>query len=85
MQYIRTISSKPGLLSKIPYREKIKCETLSQFLIGNRTVTNQYEIANESNKYFVNIGRLLSEQIISPHNSKEYLGDKSKFCLDLLL
>ena len=32
----------------------------------------------EFNKYFVNIGRLLSEQINSPHNSEDYLGDKSK-------
>ena len=29
------------------------------------------------NKYFVNIGRLLSEQITSPHASEEYLGDRS--------
>ena len=59
-------------------QRKLKCETPSQFVIGKRTVTNPDEIANEFNKYFVNIGRLLSEQITSPHNSKEYLDDKSK-------
>ena len=32
--------------------------------------------ANEFNNYFVNIGRLLSEQITSPHTSKEYLSDR---------
>ena len=53
-------------------QRKLKCETPSQFVIGNRTVTNPDEIANESNKYFVNIGRLLSQQITFPHNSKEY-------------
>ena len=53
-------------------QRKLKCETPSQFVIGNHTVTNPYEIANEFNKYFVNIGRLLSEQTTSPHNSKEY-------------
>ena len=66
-------------------QRKIKCETPSQFVIGNRTVTNPGEIANKFNKYFVNIGRFLSEQINSQHNSKDYLGDKSKFCLNLLL
>ena len=45
--------------------------------MGNRAVTNPDEIANEFNEYFVNIGRLLSEQITSPHTSEEYLGDKS--------
>ena len=35
------------------------------------------EIANEFKEHFVNIGRLLSEQITSPHTSEEYLGDKS--------
>ena len=42
-----------------------------------RAVTNPGEIANEFNEYFVNIGRLLSEQITYPHTSKDYLGDKS--------
>ena len=35
------------------------------------------KIANEFNKYFVNIGRLLSEQITSGHSSDEYF---SKIC-----
>ena len=39
-------------------------------------LTDADEIANEFNNYFVNIGRLLSEQITSPHTSKEYLGDR---------
>ena len=56
---------------------KTKCELPNQFFIGNRAVTNPDEIANEFNEYFVNIGRLLSEQITSPHTSEEYLGDKS--------
>ena len=56
---------------------KTKCELPNQFFIGNRAVTNPDKIANEFNEYFVNIGRLLSEQITSPHTSEEYLGDKS--------
>ena len=39
-------------------------------------LTNSDEIANKFNNYFVNIGRLLTEQIISPHTSKECLGDR---------
>ena len=36
------------------------------------------EIANEFNKYFINIGCLLSEQITSGHSSDEYLNDKTE-------
>ena len=39
-------------------------------------LTDSDKIANEFNNYFVNIGRLLSEQITSPHTSEEYLGDR---------
>ena len=39
-------------------------------------LTNSNKIANEFNNYFVNIGRLLSEQITSPHTSEECLGDR---------
>ena len=59
-------------------QRNMKYESPSQFVICNRTVTNPDEIANEFNKYFVNIGQLLSEQVNSPHNSEDYLGDKSK-------
>ena len=36
------------------------------------------EIANEFNKYFINIGRLLSEQITFGLSSDEYLNDKTE-------
>ena len=36
------------------------------------------EIANEFNKYFINIGRLLSEEITSGHSGDEYLNDKTE-------
>ena len=57
---------------------KTKCEVPNQFFISDRTVTNPDEITHEFNKYFVNIGRLSSEQIIPQHTSEEYPGDKSK-------
>ena len=43
-------------------QRKSKCEIPNQFFIGF--------------SYFVNIGRLLSEQITFPHTSEEYLGDR---------
>ena len=36
------------------------------------------KIANEFNKYFINIRSLLSEQITSGHSSDEYLNDKTE-------
>ena len=84
MYYTRTFTifknniKQTWTIIKDTLQRKIKCETPSQFVIGNRAVTNPDEIENEFNKYFVNIGRLLSEQINSPHNSEDYLGDKSK-------
>ena len=53
-----------------------KCEIPNQIFIGNHMLTDSDKIANEFNNYFVNIGRLLSEQITSPHINKEYLGDR---------
>ena len=50
-------------------QRKSKCEIPNQFFIGNRMLTNADEIANEFNNYFVNIRRLLAEQITSPHTS----------------
>ena len=39
-------------------------------------LTNSDKIANEFNNYFLNIGRLLSEQITFPHTSEKFLGDR---------
>ena len=55
-------------------QRKSKCEIPNQFFIGHRMIPDSDEIANEFN--FVNIGRLLSEQITSPHTSEEHLGDR---------
>ena len=83
MYYARTFAiykndiKQTWTIIKDTLHRKTKCELPNQFFIGNRAVTNPDEIANEFNEYFVNIGRLLSEQITSPHISEEYLGDKS--------
>ena len=56
---------------------KAKSNIRNQFFIGNRSVTNPDKIANEFKEHFVNIRRLLFEQITSSDTSKDYLGDKS--------
>ena len=48
-----------------------------EFIMNNRMLTSPGEIANEFNGYFINIGRLLSDQIQSQRSSHEYLGNKA--------
>ena len=82
MYYTRTFAiyknniKQTWTIIKDTLQRKSKCEIPNQFFIGNRMLTDSDEIANEFNNYFVNIGRLLSEQITSPHTSEEYLGDR---------
>ena len=59
-------------------QNKAREELPNKYLLNDRTLTNMDEIANEFNKYFINIGRLLSEQITSGHSSDEYLNDKTE-------
>ena len=70
---------------KVTLHRKTKCELPNQFFIGNRAVTNPDEIANEFNEYFVNIGRLLSEQITLHTPAKNILAINQMSYLDLLL
>ena len=55
---------------------KAKSNIRNQFFIGNRSVINPDKIANEFKEHFVNIRRLLFEQITSSDTSKDYLCDK---------
>ena len=59
-------------------QNKAREELPKKYLLNDRTLTNMDEIANEFNKYFINIGRLLSEEITSGHSSDEYLNDKTE-------
>ena len=59
-------------------QNKAREELPNKYLLNDRTLTNKDEIANEFNKYFINIGRLLSEQTTSGHSSDEYLNDKTE-------
>ena len=83
MPYTRTFAiykndtKQTWTIIKDTLHRKTKCELPYQFFISNCAVTNPDEIANEFNECFVNIRRLLSEQITSLHTRENYLGDKS--------
>ena len=77
---LKSINTKDRMYKKL-LRAKIskaREELPNKYLLNYRTLTNMDKIANEFNKYFINIGRLLSEQITSGHSSDEYLNDKTK-------
>ena len=59
-------------------QNKAREELPNKYLLNDRTLSNMDEIANEFNKYFINIGRLLSEQITFGLSSDEYLNDKTE-------
>ena len=59
-------------------QNKARKELPNTYLLNDRTLTNMDKIANKFNKYFINIGRLLSEQVISEHSSDEYLNNKTE-------
>ena len=51
-----------------------KTSDLSQsFRIGNKLISDPNEIANEFNKYFINIGKQISNQIVPTQSSQCYL------------
>ena len=53
----------------------------SEFIFGNRIISNSDEIANHFNDYFINISRTLSQQIQPVHSFDHYLNGNvtSKF------
>ena len=51
-----------------------KTSDLSQsFRIGNKLIPDPNEIANEFNKYFINIGKQISNQIVPTQSFQLYL------------
>ena len=50
----------------------------NKFILNNVTITDPDEIANEFNRYFINIGRSLSDQIQKTHSSQDYLPQHNK-------
>ena len=49
------------------------CNATNEFVIDDEVIHDPDLIANKFNEYFINIGRTLSERIISVHNYKDYL------------
>ena len=61
-------------------QRKLHSSPSSKFILNNNTctITDLDEIATEFNKYFINIGRSLSDQIQSNHSSLDYLPKQHK-------
>ena len=64
------ISNRLGLSLKIHCKNK-QSKTTPQFILNNCIITDLHGIANEFNAYFVDIGRLLSEQIHSDSSNQD--------------
>ena len=59
-------------------QKKMHSAPSTKFTLNNDTITNMDEIVNEFNTYFINIGRILSDQIHSTHSSLDYLPQDKK-------
>ena len=59
-------------------QKNVRCPDSTNFVLNNRMITNLDEIANEFNKYFVNIGRSLNNGIHAVTTSDDYLLQHNK-------
>ena len=59
-------------------QKKLHSAPSNKFILNNVTITDPDEIANEFNRYFINIGRSLADQIQSIHSSQDYLPQHNK-------
>ena len=59
-------------------QKKLHSAPSNKFILNNVTITDPDELANEFNRYFINIGRSLSDQIQSIHSSQDYLPQHNK-------
>ena len=53
-------------------QKKFHSAPSNKFILNNVTITDPDEIANEFNKYFINIGTALSDQIQPLHSTQDY-------------
>ena len=53
-----------------------KCNASEKFIIDDKELKDPTVIANEFNKYFVNIGQSLAEKIIPTHDFNFYLKNR---------
>ena len=59
-------------------QKNARCPDSTKFVLNNRMITNLDEIAIEFNIYFINIGRLLNDQIQAVTSSNDYLLQHNK-------
>ena len=59
-------------------QKNVRCPDSTNFVLNNRMITNLDEIANEFNKYFVNIGRSRNDRIQAATTSADYLLQHNK-------
>ena len=59
-------------------QKNVRCPDSTNVVLNNRMITNLDEIANEFNKYFVNIGRSLNDRIQAATTSDDYLLQHNK-------
>ena len=84
LYYLRTFAlyrndlKQPWSVIKDTLPKKLHSAPSNKFILYNVTITDPDEIANEFNKYFIDIGRTLSDQIESIHSSQDYLPQHNK-------
>ena len=59
-------------------QKNARCPDSTKFVLNNRMITNLDEIAIEFNIYFINIGRLLNDEIQAVTSSNDYLLQHNK-------
>ena len=75
---------KTWSLIKDTLQRKENANISDEFKLENRTITNFEDIANEFNRYFINIGYSLSETIRSQQHFSDYLNNKTKARFDFV-
>ena len=72
----KKIFKKTCFVINSTFSRKKKCNESEQFIIGDKELKDPTVIANEFNKYFVNIGQSLAEKITPTHDFNFYLKNR---------
>ena len=76
MFYIKIIFLKTWSVINSTFSRNKKCNASEQFIIDDKELKDPTVIANEFNKYFVNIGQSLAEKITQTHDFNFYLKNR---------
>ena len=74
--YIKIIFLKTGSVINSTFSRNKKCNASEQCIIDDKELKDPTVIANEFNKYFVNIGQSLAEKITQTHDFNFYLKNR---------